>query len=179
MSRIAKDPVIIPESVTVTTEGNTLNFKGPKGELSLDIHESVSFSIDDSNIQVIWKSSDDAAMAGTMRALINNYVLGVSEGFSKTITLNGVGYRAKVQGKKIELTLGFSHPVEYVLPENVEAKSENQTEFSLSSNNKQVLGQVCAEIRSFRPPEPYKGKGVFVDGEHIVRKERKKAAAVG
>ena len=179
MSRIANDPVIIPESVTVTTEGNTLNFKGPKGELSLDIHESVSFSIDDSNIQVIWKSSDDAAMAGTMRALINNYVLGVSEGYSKTITLNGVGYRAKVQGKKIELTLGFSHPVEYVLPENVEAKSENQTEFSLSSNNKQVLGQVCAEIRSFRPPEPYKGKGVFVDGEHIVRKERKKAAAVG
>ena len=179
MSRIAKDPVIIPESVTVTTEGNTLNFKGPKGELSLDIHESVSFSIDDSNIQVILKSSDDAAMAGTMRALINNYVLGVSEGYSKTITLNGVGYRAKVQGKKIELTLGFSHPVEYVLPENVEAKSENQTEFSLSSNNKQVLGQVCAEIRSFRPPEPYKGKGVFVDGEHIVRKERKKAAAVG
>ena len=179
MSRIAKDPVIIPESVTVTTEGNTLNFKGPKGELSLDIHESVSFSIDDSNIQVIWKSSDDAAMAGTMRALINNYVLGVSEGYSKTITLNGVGYRAKVHGKKIELTLGFSHPVEYVLPENVEAKSENQTEFSLSSNNKQVLGQVCAEIRSFRPPEPYKGKGVFVDGEHIVRKERKKAAAVG
>ena len=179
MSRIAKDPVIIPESVTVTTEGNTLNFKGPKGELSLNIHESVSFSIDDSNIQVIWKSSDDAAMAGTMRALINNYVLGVSEGYSKTITLNGVGYRAKVQGKKIELTLGFSHPVEYVLPENVEAKSENQTEFSLSSNNKQVLGQVCAEIRSFRPPEPYKGKGVFVDGEHIVRKERKKAAAVG
>ena len=179
MSRIAKDPVIIPESVTVTAEGNTINFKGPKGDLSLDIHESVSFSIDDSNIQVIWKSSDEAAMAGTMRALINNYILGVSEGYSKTITLNGVGYRAKVQGKKIELTLGFSHPVEYMLPENVEAKSENQTEFSLSSNNKQVLGQVCAEIRSFRPPEPYKGKGVFVDGEHIVRKERKKAAAVG
>ncbi len=179
MSRIAKDPVIIPESVTVTAEGNTLNFKGPKGELSLDIHESVSFSIDNSKVQVIWKSNDDAAMAGTMRALINNYVLGVSEGYSKTITLNGVGYRAKVQGKKIELTLGFSHPVEYMLPESVEAKSENQTEFSLSSNNKQVLGQVCAEIRSFRPPEPYKGKGVFVDGEHIVRKERKKAAAVG
>tara|TARA_B100000700_G_C14853469_1_gene765125 strand:+ start:297 stop:836 length:540 start_codon:yes stop_codon:yes gene_type:complete len=179
MSRIAKDPVIIPESVTVTAEGNTLNFKGPKGDLSLNIHESISFSIDDSNIQVIWKNSDDAAMAGTMRALISNYVLGVSEGYSKTITLNGVGYRAKVQGKKIELTLGFSHPVEYMLPENVEAKSENQTEFSLSSNNKQVLGQVCAEIRSFRPPEPYKGKGVFVDGEHIVRKERKKAAAAG
>ena len=118
-------------------------------------------------------------MAGTMRSLINNYVLGVSEGYTKTITLNGVGYRAKVQGKKIELTLGFSHPVEYTLPENVEAKSENQTEFSLSSNNKQILGQVCAEIRAFRPPEPYKGKGVFVDGEQVIRKERKKAAAVG
>ena len=178
MSRIAKDPVIIPESVTVTAEGNTLKFKGPKGELNLDVHESVSFSIEDSNIQVIWKSGEEAAMAGTMRSLINNYVLGVSEGYTKTITLNGVGYRAKVQGKKIVLTLGFSHPVEYTLPENVEAKSENQTEFSLSSNNKQILGQVCAEIRAFRPPEPYKGKGVFVDGEHIVRKERKKAAAV-
>ena len=179
MSRIAKDPVIIPESVTVTADGNNLNFKGPKGELSLAVHDSVSFSIEDSNIQVIWKSHEEAAMAGTMRSLINNYVLGVSEGYTKTITLNGVGYRAKVQGKKIELTLGFSHPVEYTLPENVEAKSENQTEFSLSSNNKQILGQVCAEIRAFRPPEPYKGKGVFVDGEQVVRKERKKAAAVG
>ena len=178
MSRIAKDPVIIPESVTVTAEGNTLKFKGPKGELNLDVHESVSFSIEDSNIQVIWESGEEAAMAGTMRSLINNYVLGVSEGYTKTITLNGVGYRAKVQGKKIVLTLGFSHPVEYTLPENVEVKSENQTEFSLSSNNKQILGQVCAEIRAFRPPEPYKGKGVFVDGEHIVRIERKKAAAV-
>ena len=178
MSRIAKDSVIIPESVTVTAEGNTLKFKGPKGELNLDVHESVSFSIEDSNIQVIWESGEEAAMAGTMRSLINNYVLGVSEGYTKTITLNGVGYRAKVQGKKIVLTLGFSHPVEYTLPENVEVKSENQTEFSLSSNNKQILGQVCAEIRAFRPPEPYKGKGVFVDGEHIVRKERKKVAAV-
>ncbi len=141
MSRIAKDPVIIPESVTVTAEGNTLKFKGPKGELNLDVHQSVSFSIEDSNIQVIWESGEEAAMAGTMRSLINNYVLGVSEGYTKTITLNGVGYRAKVQGKKIVLTLGFSHPVEYTLPENVEAKSENQTEFSLSSNNKQILSQ--------------------------------------
>ena len=179
MSRIAKDPVVIPDSVTVTAEGNTMKFKGPKGELSLDVHESVGFSIEDSNIQIIWKSKEEAAMAGTMRSLVNNYVLGVSEGYSKTITLNGVGYRAKVQGKKIVLTLGFSHPVEYTLPENIEAKSENQTEFSLSSNNKQMLGQVCAEIRAFRPPEPYKGKGVFVYGEHVVRKERKKAAAVG
>ena len=179
MSRIAKDPVVIPDAVTVTAEGNTLKFTGPKGDLSLDVHETVSFSIEDSNIQVIWKSKEEAAMAGTMRSLINNYVLGVSEGYSKKITLNGVGYRAKVEGKKIILTLGFSHPVEYTLPENIDAKSENQTEFKLSSNNKQALGQVCAEIRAFRPPEPYKGKGVFVDGEQITRKERKKAAAIG
>ena len=179
MSRIAKDPVMIPDSVTVTSEGNTLMFKGPKGELNLDVHESVSFTIEDSTIQVTWKSSEEAAMAGTMRSLINNYVLGVNEGYTKTITLNGVGYRAKVEGKKIVLTLGFSHPVEYTLPENIDAKSENQTEFKLSSNNKQALGQVCAEIRAFRPPEPYKGKGVFVDGEQITRKERKKAAAIG
>ncbi len=178
MSRIAKDPVMIPDSVTVTSEGNTLMFKGPKGELNLDVHESVSFTIEDSTIQVTWKSSEEAAMAGTMRSLINNYVLGVNEGYTKTITLNGVGYRAKVEGKKIVLTLGFSHPVEYTLPENIDAKSENQTEFKLSSNNKQALGQVCAEIRAFRPPEPYKGKGVFVDGEQITRKERKKAAAI-
>ena len=179
MSRIAKDPVLIPDSVKVTAEGNTLKFNGPKGELSLDIHKSVSFLIEDSTIKVNWESSEQAAMAGTMRSLINNYVQGVKEGYTKTITLNGVGYRAKVEGKKIILTLGFSHPVEYCLPENIEAESENQTEFRLSSNNKQALGQVCAEIRAFRPPEPYKGKGVFVDGEHIVRKERKKAAAVG
>ena len=95
----------------------------------------------------------------------------------KNIKLNGVGYRANVQGKKITLTLGFSHPVEYQLPENVEAKSEGQTEFNLTSADKQLLGQVCAEIRAFRPPEPYKGKGIFIDGEHVVRKERKKAAA--
>ena len=151
MSRIAKDPVIIPESVTVTTEGNTLNFKGPKGELSLDIHESVSFSIDDSNIQVIWKSSDDAAMAGTMRALINNYVLGVSEGYSKTITLNGVGYRAKVQGKKIELTLGFSRPVEYMLPEYVEAKSERGPVLELNDVELQIQPEPELEREKILP----------------------------
>jgi large subunit ribosomal protein L6 len=116
-------------------------------------------------------------MAGTMRALISNNVIGVSEGYTKNIKLNGVGYRANVQGKKLTLTLGFSHPVEYVLPDGIEAKSENQTEFNLTSNNKQLLGQICAEIRAHRPPEPYKGKGIFIDNEHVVRKERKKAAA--
>jgi large subunit ribosomal protein L6 len=179
MSRVAKDPVSIPESVNLTTEGKTINFKGPKGEMSLVIHETVDFAIEENTLQVKWKLDEERAMAGTMRALINNYVKGVSEGFEKKVKLNGVGYRAKVQGKKITFTLGFSHPVDYDLPETVEAKQDSQTELTLSSCNKQLLGQVCAEIRSFRPPEPYKGKGIFIDGEQIARKERKKAAAAG
>ena len=179
MSRIAKDPVIVPDSVNITTEGKTINFKGPKGEMTLEVHDSVSFTQEENSIQVKWQKDEDRAMAGTMRALISNYVKGVGEGFEKNIKLNGVGYRAKVQGKKITFTLGFSHPVDYELPQTVEAKQENQTEITLSSCNKQLLGQVCAEIRAFRPPEPYKGKGIFVDNEHIIRKERKKAAAAG
>ena len=145
--------------------------------MSLKVHDSVSFDQEENLLQVKWQRDEEKAMAGTMRALINNYVKGVGEGFVKNLKLNGVGYRAKVQGKKITFTLGFSHPVDYQLPETVEAKQENQTEIILSSCNKQLLGQVCAEIRSFRPPEPYKGKGIFIDNEHIIRKERKKAAA--
>ena len=177
MSRIAKDPVSIPESVNLTTEGKTVNFKGPKGEMILDIHESVDFSVEENMFQVKWTKDEESAMAGTMRALINNYVKGVSEGFEKKVKLNGVGYRAKVQGKNITFTLGFSHPVEYELPATVEATQDSQTELTISSCYTQLLGQGCAEIRSFRPPEPYKGKGIFIDGEHIARKERKKAAA--
>ena len=176
MSRIAKDPVIIPEGVTINVVGNLIEFKGSKGDLSLNVHKSINFEIKDNQITVMWSKDEHSAMAGTMRSLINNCVIGVSEGYNKNIKLNGVGYRANVQGKKITLTLGFSHPVEYQLPENIEAKSENQTEFNLSSADKQLLGQVCAEIRAFRPPEPYKGKGVFIDNETIARKERKKAA---
>ena len=175
MSRIAKDPVIIPDSVNITTEGQTINFKGPKGEMTLEVHESISFIHEENSLQVKWKQDEERAMAGTMRALINNYVKGVGEGFEKNVKLNGVGYRAKVQGKKITFTLGFSHPVDYELPQAVEAKQENQTEIILSSCNKQLLGQVCAEIRSFRPPEPYKGKGVKYADERIIRKESKKA----
>ena len=137
----------------------------------------MKFDISENSIQVKWERDEDRAMAGTMRALISNNVVGVSEGYTKNIKLNGVGYRANVQGKKLTLTRGFSHPVEYVLPDGIEAKSENQTEFNLTSNNKQLLGQICAEIRAYRPPEPYKGKGIFIDNEHVVRKERKKAAA--
>ena len=177
MSRIAKDPVLLPDSVTTSVEGQSISLKGPKGEMILNVHESVQFDVEEKQIQIKWSNEESRAMAGTMRALLNNYVKGVSEGFEKKIKLNGVGYRAKVQGKKITFTLGFSHPVEYNLPDTVEANQDSQTELSVSSCNKQLLGQVCAEIRSFRPPEPYKGKGIFIDGEHVVRKERKKAAA--
>ena len=177
MSRIAKDPVLLPDSVTTSVDGQSITLKGPKGEMILSVHETVKFDVEKEQIQIKWTNEESRAMAGTMRALLNNYVKGVSEGFEKKIKLNGVGYRAKVQGKKITFTLGFSHPVEYSLPDTVEAKQDSQTELSVSSCNKQLLGQVCAEIRSFRPPEPYKGKGIFIDGEHVVRKERKKAAA--
>ena len=112
MSRIAKDPVIVPASVNITIEGNIINFKGPKGEMTLEVHESVSFTQEENSIQVKWQKDEERAMAGTMRALISNYVKGVGEGFEKNIKLNGVGYRAKVQGKKITFTLGFSHPVD-------------------------------------------------------------------
>jgi len=177
MSRIAKDPVLLPDSVTTSVDGQSITLKGPKGEMILSVHETVKFDVEKEQIQIKWTNEESRAMAGTMRALLNNYVKGVSEGFEKKIKLNGVGYRAKVQGKKITFTLGFSHPVEYSLPDTVEAKQDSQTELSVSSCNKQLLGQVCAEIRSFRPPEPYKGKGIFIDGEHVVRKERKKVAA--
>ena len=177
MSRIAKDPVLLPDSVTTSVDGQSITLKGPKGEMILSVHETVQFDVEEKQIQIKWSNEESRAMAGTMRALLHNYVKGVSEGFEKKIKLNGVGYRAKVQGKKITFTLGFSHPVEYSLPETVEANQDSQTELSVSSCNKQLLGQVCAEIRSFRPPEPYKGKGIFIDGEHVVRKERKKAAA--
>jgi len=177
MSRIAKDPVLLPDSVTTSVDGQSITLKGPKGEMILNVHDTVQFDFEEKQIQIKWTNEESRAMAGTMRALLNNYVKGVSEGFEKKIKLNGVGYRAKVQGKKITFTLGFSHPVEYSLPETVEANQDSQTELSVSSCNKQLLGQVCAEIRSFRPPEPYKGKGIFIDGEHVARKERKKAAA--
>ena len=179
MSRIAKDPVILPSGVSAVQENADLIIKGPKGETKLTINPNVSLDISSKQIQVKWEGEENKAIAGTMRALISNDVTGVSEGFTKNIKLNGVGYRANVQGKKLVLTLGFSHPVEYSLPEQVDAKSENQTEFNLTSINKQILGQVCAEIRAYRPPEPYKGKGIFVDNEHVIRKERKKVATAG
>ena len=176
MSRVANNPVKIPDGVTLSLLDNDINVKGSKGSLSMVINEHVDVEqVDDSlKFSAGNRSSFSNAMSGTTRALVNNMVLGVSQGFEKKLELVGVGFRAQMQGKKINLSLGFSHPVVFELPDEVTAETPSQTEILLKSNDKQKLGQVCAEIRALRPPEPYKGKGVRVSGEHIRRKEAKK-----
>ena len=176
MSRVANNPVKIPEGVTISLLDNEISVKGSKGSLSMVINEHVDVEqVEDSlKFSAGNRSSFSNAMSGTTRALVNNMVLGVSQGFEKKLELVGVGFRAQMQGKKINLSLGFSHPVVFELPEEVTAETPSQTEIILKSNDKQKLGQVCAEVRALRPPEPYKGKGVRVSGEHIRRKEAKK-----
>tara|TARA_S200000501_G_scaffold252078_1_gene236229 strand:+ start:1978 stop:2511 length:534 start_codon:yes stop_codon:yes gene_type:complete len=176
MSRVANNPIKIPEGVTISLLDNEISVKGSKGSLSMVINEHVDVEqVEDSlKFSAGNRSSFSNAMSGTTRALVNNMVLGVSQGFEKKLELVGVGFRAQMQGKKINLSLGFSHPVVFELPEEVTAETPSQTEIILKSNDKQKLGQVCAEIRALRPPEPYKGKGVRVSGEHIRRKEAKK-----
>ena len=176
MSRVANNPIKIPEGVTISLLDNEISVKGSKGSLSMVINEHVDVEqVEDSlKFSAGNRSSFSNAMSGTTRALVNNMVLGVSQGFEKKLELGGVGFRAQMQGKKINLSLGFSHPVVFELPEEVTAETPSQTEIILKSNDKQKLGQVCAEIRALRPPEPYKGKGVRVSGEHIRRKEAKK-----
>ena len=177
MSRVAKNPESIPSVVDIKLEEKIISVSGPKGKSEFTLPESVSAIHADDLITISYdeSSSESTALAGTTRSLINNMVIGVSEGFQKTLLLVGVGYRAKASGKKLELTLGFSHPVHYQLPEQVEVETPSQTEVVLKSHDKQVLGQVAAEIRAFRPPEPYKGKGVKYADENIRRKEAKKA----
>jgi large subunit ribosomal protein L6 len=176
MSRVAKSPVSLPSGVSVTLSGQNISVKGSQGTLELEVHKSVEVKQEDNVLSFAardgGKSSD--ALAGTTRALINNMVTGVSAGFEKKLQLVGVGYRAKATGSTLNLTLGFSHPVDYELPEGVKAETPSQTDIVLKSTNKQLLGQVAAEIRAFRPPEPYKGKGVRYADEHIRRKEAKK-----
>jgi len=178
MSRVAKNPISIPSGVEINLDAKTISVSGSKGKSDFAFPDSVSAKHENDVITVSYdeSSSESTALAGTTRSLINNMVIGVSEGFQKTLILVGVGYRAKASGKKLELTLGFSHPVHYDLPEQVEVETPSQTEVVLKSHDKQVLGQVAAEIRAFRPPEPYKGKGVKYSDENIRRKEAKKAA---
>lgn len=176
MSRVAKSPVTIPAGVEVKLDAGMISIKGGKSEMSMPVHATVEIKQEDNVLTFAAKDSSKIAnaMSGTTRALVNNMVLGVSDGFEKRLKLIGVGYRVQVQGKKLNLTLGFSHPVVYELPEGVTAEAPSQTDIVLKSANKQLLGQAAAEIRAFRPPEPYKGKGVRYADEHVRRKEAKK-----
>ena len=176
MSRIANAPVAIPKGVETTLSDTAISVKGSKGNLNLDLHELVGVSQEGEELKVAAKNQtrQAGALAGTFRSLINNMVIGVSEGFQKKLELQGVGYRAKAQGKSLNLTLGYSHPIDYSLPEGVTAETPSQTEIVITGANKQLVGQVAAEIREFRPPEPYKGKGVRYADECVYRKEAKK-----
>ena len=176
MSRIANNPVAVPKGVEVTLNGTDISVKGTKGTLAMAINPSVEIVKGDDVLTFAARSGDNfsRAMSGTTRALVNNMVIGVAQGFETKLNLVGVGYRSQVQGNKLNLTLGFSHPVVYELPEGVSAETPSQTEVLLKSADKQKLGQAVAEIRAFRPPEPYKGKGVQISGEYIRRKEAKK-----
>jgi large subunit ribosomal protein L6 len=177
MSRIAKQPVEFPDSVEVSIQNDDcIEVKGKKGQLQLNLINKVSVSIGEGSLSVTNTSNSkfSRAISGTYRSLISNMVKGVSEGFEKKLELQGVGYRVKTQGKEINLTLGFSHPVVYEIPDGIEVQTPSQTEIVISGIDKQKVGQVAAEIRAIRPPEPYKGKGVRYQGEQISLKEIKK-----
>ena len=176
MSRIAKSPIDLPAGVEGKLDGQDVNVKGGKGSMEFSVHPDVRVEIEDKQVKVSPSSevNPNWAMAGTTRAQINNMVVGVSTGFQRKLELVGVGYRAQSKGKVLNLSLGFSHPVDYPVPEGIEIATPSPTEILVSGYNKQRVGQVAAEIRAFRPPEPYKGKGVRYSDEHVVRKEAKK-----
>lgn len=174
MSRIAKKPINVPAGTDVNISGQQVNVKGPKGDLSMNLHDTVSIAQDGSVLTLSPSAESDMAMTGTMRSLVSNMVLGVSEGFEKKLELVGVGYRAQAQGSNLNLSLGFSHPVVYAVPEGISVETPSQTEILVRGADKQKVGQVSAEIRAYRPPEPYKGKGVRYSDEYVVRKEAKK-----
>ena len=176
MSRIAKEPVELPKGVEFSRSGTTVTLKGGRGSLSLDLNSEVELAQDDNKLTVKARSGSRfaAAISGTTRSLLANMAIGVSEGFEKKLELVGVGYRAQAQGGKLSLTLGFSHPVVYQIPEGISVETPSQTEVLIKGTDKQRVGQVAAEIRNFRPPEPYKGKGVRYANERVVMKEAKK-----
>ena len=176
MSRIANNPVDIPSGVEISLSGQSMSVKGKNGNLSLEVNEKVQVRQEDKVLKFNGKEGVDGsvAMAGTMRSLVNNMVVGVSQGFEKKLELIGVGYRAQAQGNKLNLTLGFSHPVIYEVPEGISIETPSQTEIVVKGADKQKVGQVSADIRAYRPPEPYKGKGVRYTDERVIRKEAKK-----
>jgi large subunit ribosomal protein L6 len=176
MSRIANNPVELPAGVEININGQQISVKGSRGTLAMNLSESVEVLQNDNVVSFAAKglSKDAVALAGTTRSLVSNMVFGVSQGFERKLILNGVGYRAKAAGNTVNLVLGFSHDVNYELPEGVTADTPTQTEIVLKCSDKQLLGQVASEIRAFRPPEPYKGKGVRYADENVRRKEAKK-----
>ena len=176
MSRIAKSPITLPAGVEVKVDGSTVSVKGSKGLLSMRMNNLVQLEQSDSTINMKWDQNNKkaTAQAGTARANIANMVTGVTDGFEKKLTLVGVGYRAQVKGKTLSLSLGFSHPIEYTMPEGIVIEAPSQTDLVVKGIDKQLVGAVSANIRAYRPPEPYKGKGVKYADEHIVRKDAKK-----
>jgi large subunit ribosomal protein L6 len=176
MSRIGKKPVALPKGVTASIDGQTVKVKGPKGELSVKLVPEVAVSVDDAGITVAPRKEMERApqMWGLSRTLVNNLVTVVTTGFTQKLEIQGVGYRAAVQGKTLNLQLGFSHDVPYAIPEGITITAEKPTLITVSGIDKQLVGQVAAEIRGWRPPEPYKGKGVRYEGEYVRRKEGKK-----
>jgi len=175
MSRIGKQPIAIPPKVKVEVKGQQVHVEGPKGKLDLQLPRRTSLKVADGKVQVS-RQGDDAqakALHGLSRALVNNMVRGVSEGFVKKLEIQGVGFRAAVQGKSVNLSLGYSHPVTYAIPDQIKVTVEENTKLTIEGPDRQVVGQVAAEIRSFYPPEPYKGKGVRYTDERVIRKEGK------
>lgn len=176
MSRTGKKPITVPAGVTASVEGGTISVKGPKGTLTMPTADDISYEVGEGTITV--KPANDTKRAkafwGMQRTLVQNLVTGVTEGFTKKLLITGVGYRANAQGKKLKLQLGYSHDVDLDVPEGVEVKTPDQTTVEISGNDKQAVGQFAAEIRRWRKPEPYKGKGIKYDGEFIFRKEGKK-----
>ncbi|MDQ7016087.1 MAG: 50S ribosomal protein L6 [Gammaproteobacteria bacterium] len=176
MSRVAKQPIQIPTGVEVNISGQTVAAKGPLGAAEMEVHNIVEIASNDGILSCSPKSADKKsnAMAGTMRALMHNLVTGVSKGFEKKLILKGIGYRAQAKGSVLNLTLGFSHPVNFAVPDGITVETPSQTEIVVKGVNKQVVGQVAANIRAYRPPEPYKGKGVRYIDEQVVMKDAKK-----
>lgn len=176
MSRIGKKPVTLPQGVEVNLSGQNIAAKGPKGELAITLSDYVTVAQNDDGVTVspIDKTQTARSFWGLSRSLVQNIVIGVSEGFTRKLLLQGVGYRAQVQGTNLKLSLGFSHDVDFPVPEGIKVECPSQTEIIISGIDKQKVGQVASEIRSYRPPEPYKGKGVRYDGEYVFRKEGKK-----
>jgi large subunit ribosomal protein L6 len=174
MSRVANSPVALPKGVDIKIEGAHLSVKGGKGALDLTLTDGVGVNVEGDFVTITYDGDSSRAMAGTTRSLLANMVKGVSEGWEKKLVLNGVGYRAKASGKTVNLTIGLSHQVDYQLAEGLSADTPSQTEIVISGIDKQAVGQAAAEIRSFRPPEPYKGKGIRYADEYVRRKEAKK-----